>query len=94
MQKPICNCAYNQKLNHSLGEDGCSRMIAIGSLIPTNFRQIDYFGDGILMDVCDVNNYTITVYTLLYQRLYRKHDDGQWSLPKNKESFNSLEGEW
>jgi len=70
---------------HELGKGNCCRKLATGSLIPSNFRIVNG------MKVCDVNGYTITEYTLFEQRLYSKHEDGSWSLPKDEKSVNSLD---
>jgi len=91
----LCGCGYGTPTHHyknsekpklhELGKNGCCRKKAEGNLIPTNFREEN---DS---QVCDVNGYTITTYTLFNQRLYSYHKDNDvWSLPKNEESTNSL----
>jgi hypothetical protein len=98
----FCGCGYGVATHpfedmeglrvHELGEGTCCRMITTGSLIPTDFRMQVY--NDRIEEVCTVNGQTITTWTLRNQRLYTKHDNGVWSLPKNKESTNSLPDEW
>lgn len=84
-----CSCGGgNLGANHPLGEGECYRKLATGNLIPTNFRT-----DERGFKVCDVNGYTITEYTLKDQRLYHQHENGEWSLPKDESSVNSLPDE-
>lgn len=97
MKKEIlyCSCGYGDGPNHILGEGKCCRKEATGNLIPTNFRKVKLIESWKEpYDCCDVNGYTITMYTLTGQRGYHQHPDGRWSLPKSEESHNSLEGEW
>lgn len=94
----FCGCGYGVASHpykdleglrvHELGVGSCCRNIATGSFIPTNFRIID----GV--EVCDVNGYTITKYTLTNQRSYNKHEEGVWSVPKIEESIISIGEEW
>lgn len=87
---------------HILGHGTCCRMIAEGDLIPTDFRMelwTSYEGTihehTSLMEVCSVNGQTITTYTLTDQRSYHFHEESNvWSLPKSKESINSIGDEW
>jgi hypothetical protein len=44
--------------------------------------------------MCDVNDDSITVFTLKQQRMYHQHETGEWSLPKDESSTNSLEGNY
>ncbi len=95
---PMCGCGYgtathahnNSKdlLIHKLGEGNCCRKIATGELIPKDFR----IENGI--EICNVNGYAITKYTLINQRLYGQDENGIWSLPKNEESTVSLVGNY
>lgn len=93
----LCGCGYgipklpyqNKELVlHILGSGSCCRKLAKGNLKPTNFRK----ENGI--DVCDVNGYTITVFTLINQRIYAQHENGEWSLPKDEESINTIGDNW
>jgi len=81
---------------HVLGHGTCARKLATGKLIPSNFRKERLIPSVHLTPimVCDVNNSTISVYTLTNQRLYSPHAGGFWSLPKSEDSINSLQGEW
>lgn len=79
-----CGCGGADGL-HPLGINECYRKFAFGNLVPTNFRR----EKGI--NVCDVNGYTITVYTLRSQRLYHNHGENIWSLPKDESSVNSIQ---
>jgi hypothetical protein len=87
---------------HVLGEGSCCRMIATGDLIPTNFRMevwTSYEGteheNTFLTEVCTVNNQTVTKYTLTDQRGYNYNKEfGIWSLPKSRESTNSIGDNW
>ena len=88
MENYTCSCGYSDGINHILGKSNCSRKLATGNLIPKNFRTIN----GVYC--CDIKDYTITVYTLKNQRLYSQLSDGNWSIPKDEESTNSLVGEW
>lgn len=91
----VCGCGYGDGPQHPLGEGNCCRKLATGSLIPTNFRKdYPYEGAPEKFDMCDVNGYSITVYTLKNQRMYRQYSDGNWSLPKDESSTNSLTGDW
>lgn len=93
--KLICSCGGAEEKNHTLGEGNCFRKEATGKLIPINFRKEPLLhAHSRPVDVCDVNGYTITEYTLRNQRLYSEHPNGRWSLPKGEESTNSLEGNW
>lgn len=94
----LCGCGHGPKTHYAPGlddrprmhvvEEGtCCRKIATGNLVPTNFRT----ENGV--EVCDVNGYTITQYTLRYQRSYANKGD-VWTLPKSEDSTNSLEGNW
>lgn len=83
-----CGCGGGKGKIHPLGQDGCLRKLATGDLVPKNFRT----ENGI--KVCTVNGYTITEYTLLHQRTYHKHEDGNWSLPKSEDSIISIGEEW
>ena len=72
--------------------------LATGNLVPTNFRMEVWTHHAgtkhettFLTEVCDVNGYTITKYTLTDQRGYNQNEDGSWSLPKSEESINSIE---
>lgn len=80
-----CSCGGGEGSHHLISFGNCFRKMATGDLIPTNFR----IENGV--NVCDVRGYTITEYTLLSQRLYAQHPDGQWSLPKSEDSINSIE---
>jgi len=79
-----CSCG-GEGPNHILGEGKCFRKLATGNLIPKNFRKVN----GI--EMCDVNDDTITVYTLKQQRMYSQYETGEWSLLKDESSTNSLE---
>lgn len=92
----LCSCGGGDGAYHPLGKGGCFRMKAEEKLIPTNFRK-ERLVPAIHkepIDVCDVNGYSISVYTLKCQRLYAQHPNGDWSLPKDESSINSLEGGW
>lgn len=80
--KTTCSCGGGLGANH------CYRMEATGELIPKDFRE-DWN-----TTVCTVNGYTITKYTLINQRLYHLHENGVWSLPKDKSSTISIGDEW
>jgi len=87
----MCGCGGGPESGiHPISENGCYRKVATGNLVPTNFR----YDAGFKANVCDVNGYTITEYTLLSQRLYHKHEDGNWSLPKDEGTMISLGEEW
>jgi hypothetical protein len=88
----LCSCGGGDGPYHPLGEGKCFRMEATGKLIPANFRM-QVFEDRI-EEVCTVNDYTITTWTLMNQRLYSKHENGIWSLPKDKSSVNSIGDDW
>lgn len=94
--KLLCSCGGGERANHQLGKDGCFRMKAVGKLIPINFRKERLIPSVHKqpINVCDINGYSISVYTLKHQRLYAEIADGIWSLPKDKSSINSLEGDW
>lgn len=87
---------------HVLGEGSCCRTQATGDLIPTNFRMEVWTHHAgtehektFLTEVCDVNGITITKYTLTDQRGYNYDEEfGFWSVPKNRESVNSIGDEW
>lgn len=87
MNKEFCSCGCGLDPKHELGTKECFRKIAVGNLIPVNFR---YRG---MIDICTVNGATITVFTLKQQRGYSKHESGRWSLPKDESSINSLPDE-
>lgn len=87
--KLYCSCGYGEGSNHTLGEGKCCRKEATGKLIPKNFRKESIHKEPI--EVCDVRDSTITVYTLKQQRGYSYHGDDRWSLPKSEDSINSLE---
>ena len=102
----LCGCGYGIATHHHLdstemrlhilGHSTCCRKLAVGKMIPTNFRK-ERLVPAIhktAIDVCDVNNSTISVYTLTDQRMYSQHQCGAWSLPKSEDSVNSLQGEW
>jgi len=93
MSKLRCSCGGDSHPHHILGKNGCYRKKATGKLIPTNFRKEKIISHEPI-DVCDVNGYTITVFTLKNQRLYSQHSNGEWSLPKDESSTISLVGEW
>jgi hypothetical protein len=83
--KSTCSCGGGDGVDHPLGEGRCLRKIVPQHLLPTNFRK----ENGI--DVCTVNGYTITEYTLRFQRLYAQDTDGVWSMPKDEETTISIE---
>jgi hypothetical protein len=86
-----CSCGHGSGPNHILSEGNCCRKKATGNLIPTNFRKEKWFDWKEPYDVCDVNGYSITVFTLKQQRGYSQHSNGDWSLPKSEESITSLD---
>ncbi len=91
-----CSCGCGYEKNHILGKGNCYRKEATNNLTPINFRKERLINEPhkTPIDVCDLDGYTITVYTLKSQRCYSQHSDGRWSLPKNAGSINSLEGNW
>jgi hypothetical protein len=94
MKEYKCSCGYGNGKNHTLSEGNCARQLATGSLIPTNFRKERLIPNihKKPIEVCDVNGYTISVWTLKNQRMYAQKPDGAWTLPKNKKSTHSLSG--
>lgn len=62
--------------------------MATGKLIPTDRRQE---GSTVWYTV---NDYPVTQFTLLNQRLYHQHQDGSWSLPKSEDSIISIGENW
>lgn len=91
--KLTCGCGYGKGTNHILGEGNCCRKEATGKLLPRNFRNERLIPDihKEPIEVCDVKDNTISVYTLKNQRNYSYHGNGRWSLPKSEDSINSLE---
>lgn len=79
-----CACGYGEPYIHELGAGNCSRKLATGLLVPTNFRK----ENGIWW--CTVKCCPVMVGTLINQRMYCLHKSGKWSLPKDESSINSL----
>lgn len=87
---------------HVLGEGTCCRVIATGKLIPKNFRLEVWttlagtkHEKTFLTEVCDVDDVTITKYTLTDQRGYNyDKETDTWSHPKHKSSINSIGDNW
>jgi len=111
MKELLCGCGHGEATHpfegleglrlHVLGEGNCARKLAIGNLVPTNFRFEVWttlagtpHESTFLTEVCDVNGQTITAYTLKHQRMYSQHEDGSWSLLKSEESTISIGEEW
>jgi hypothetical protein len=91
----VCSCGGVSTSHHPLGENGCFRYhVTDSNELPTNRRLAEGVGGEVSTWVWDIGGHTITEYTLLYQRNYSQHDNGEWSRPKTKDSTNSLEGDW
>ena len=83
-KEKFCSCGCNLGAYHLLGAKECYRKEAIDKLIPTDFRKENN------VEVCTVNGYTITVYTLYNQRLYSFENNVCWSLPKDENTTISI----
>lgn len=96
MENLTCSCGGGGRAHHPLGKGGCFRYhVTDENEIPKNRRLVDKeFGFTKLVWIWDIADYWITEYTLLEQRLYSQHENGEWSRPKSKDSVNSLEGDW
>lgn len=106
MKQILCGCGHGTPTHpfegldglrvHVVGEGSCCRKIATGDLIPTNFRLELWKhqnGKSGIVEVCTVNGYTITEWTLKNQRGY-DNAHGVWTLPKSEDSINSIGDNW
>lgn len=95
-EKIMCRCGYGEPKVHIVGEGKCCRYHVTDPIeIPKNRRRIynpEWFKEPVW--IWDVSDYWVTEYTLFQQRLYAQDENGNWTRPKNKESTNSLDGDW
>lgn len=92
-----CSCGGGNGAYHIVGVGGCFRYhVTDNKEIPRNRRiyQTPDMFNGQPTWIWDIDDYWITEYTLLQQRLYSQDDNVNWTRPKSKDSINSLEGDW
>lgn len=76
-----CNCGGIEE-KHRVGEEACLR-----EQVPVNPRPFPPFEDKWIME----DDVVITGTTLREQRGYHRHNDGNWSRPKDQGSENSID---
>jgi hypothetical protein len=80
----MCNCGTASQSPHEIGKFGCVRFLTTAPVLVGKHPVLDCN----MWDTGD--NEPITEYSLISQRGYYQHQDGQWS--RWESSTNSIEG--